>query len=136
MKPAISFDGYLTFVASYLADIHGLLLVHSIVASDVNVSTIHVAFAKGLIPTLGYRFRCHTRFAAERFVEYITRASNEYRDVAATAIIEFALGPKGACQYSANTRLWILQAVPFWTTSTNRYGTYYVRISNHGIYCK
>ena len=53
---------------------------------------IHVASATGSTQTLGYRFRCHARFAAERLVEYLTRASNKYRDAAATATIEPALG--------------------------------------------
>ena len=69
------------------------LFFYSIVASDVNVAVIHVASATGSTQTLGYRLRCHTRFAAERLVEYITRASNEFHDAAATATIEPALGP-------------------------------------------
>ena len=89
----VSFDGYLYSVASSHADFHGPLLLHSIVATDVNVAVIHVVSATGSTQTLGYRFRCHTRFASERFVEYITLASNEYRDAAASATLEPALGP-------------------------------------------
>ena len=35
--------------------------------------------------------RCHTRFAAERLIEYITLASDEFRDAAATGTIQPAL---------------------------------------------
>lgn len=35
---------------------------------------------------------CHTHYLAERFVEYITCASSENRDAAATATIEMAFG--------------------------------------------
>ena len=87
----ISFDGYLHSVASSLAEFHDPLLLHSIVDSDA-VTPIHVASAPGSTLSLSYRFSCHTRFASEQFVEYITCALNEYGDASASATIEPALG--------------------------------------------
>ena len=43
----VSFDGYFHSVASSHADFHGPFLIHSIVASDVNVAAIHVTSATG-----------------------------------------------------------------------------------------
>ena len=87
MKPAVIFDGYVHSVTSSHADLLGVLLLYLIVASDVNVAVIHVSSATGSSQTLRYRFRCHTRFAAKRLIEYITCASDEFRMASATEII-------------------------------------------------